>query len=246
MLTLQKVTKVFNDTIVLNEINLEVKKGSIALLLGSSGVGKSTLLRILCGLETIDSGTILLDEAPLAKKLHSIGMVFQQFNLFSHLTVIQNITFPLEKVLGYSHKTAQLLALELLHKYDLADKATLCIKRLSGGQKQRLALIRTLALKPTVVCFDEPTSALDPILTTQVAETIAQLAHDQFTIVVTTHDTMLVEKLPCTIYLMKKGSILESASSYEYLKNPERFTHINNFIKGHQIEIEKNHFKPDL
>lgn len=243
MLVLKQVTKQFDGKTVLDHINLEVRKGSIALLLGSSGVGKSTVLRVLCGLETIDSGTITLDGTLLTQASHHIGMVFQQFNLFSHLTVIENITLPLEKVLGYSHKTAQLLALELLHKYGLADKATLCVKRLSGGQKQRVALIRALVLKPDVICFDEPTSALDPILTTQVAETIAQLAHDGFTILVTTHDTMLVEKLPCTVHLMKKGVIVESAPSYNYLQDPDRWRQINSFIKGHQTEAEKTENK---
>ena len=234
MLKLTNVTKKFNDKLVLDAISLEVRKGSIAVFLGSSGVGKSTLLRVLCGLEKITSGSITLDDVSLSRKHHSVGMVFQHFNLFSHMNVITNITFPLEQALGYSHKTAQLLALELLHKYDLADKATLCIKGLSGGQKQRLALIRTLALKPEVICFDEPTSALDPLLTTQVATSISEVAHQGYTVLVTTHDTLLIEKLPCTIYLMKKGSIVQSVFSADYWQNPEQYPLINNFIKGYQ------------
>lgn len=234
MLKLENVTKKFHEKNILNGVNLEVKKGEVALLLGSSGVGKSTLLRVLCGLETVDRGTMLLDNVPLSRKSHSIGMVFQHLNLFSNMNVLTNVTFPLEKGLGYSAKTAQLLALEFLHKYDLADKATLCVKKLSGGQKQRLALIRTLALKPDVICFDEPTSALDPILTTQVAQTIAELASDGYTVIVTTHDTLLLEKLPCTIHLMDKGVIIQSAQSYAYWKNPEEYQHITRFIKGHE------------
>lgn len=237
MLKLENVTKKFHEKNVLDGVNLEVKKGEIALLLGSSGVGKSTLLRVLCGLETVDRGTITLDAVPLSRKTHSIGMVFQHLNLFSNMNVITNITFALEKALGYSPKTAQLLALEFLHKYDLADKANLCVTKLSGGQKQRLALIRTLALKPDVICFDEPTSALDPVLTTQVANTIAQLAHDGYTVIVTTHDMSLVEKLPCTIHLMDKGAVLQSAQSYYYWENQEQFPHITRFIKGYEREI---------
>lgn len=239
MLTLKNVTKKFDDKLILDGIDLEVKRGSVALFLGSSGVGKSTLLRVLCGLEKITHGTITLDGIALSRTHHTIGMVFQHFNLFSNMNVITNITFPLEHVVGYAHKTAQLLALELLHKYDLADKATLCVKSLSGGQKQRLALARTVALKPEVICFDEPTSALDPILTTQVAENIAQLATEGYTVLVTTHDTLLVEKLPCTIYLMKKGKIVESVFSYDYWQDPEKYSHINSFIKGHQRTIEE-------
>ena len=237
MLKLENLTKKFHDKNVLDGVNLEVEKGEIALLLGSSGVGKSTLLRVLCGLETVDRGIMTLDAVPLAKKIDSIGMVFQHLNLFSNMNVITNITFALEKALGYSPKTAQLLALEFLHKYDLADKANLCVTKLSGGQKQRLALIRTLALKPDVICFDEPTSALDPVLTTQVAGTLAQLAHDGYTVIVTTHDMSLVEKLPCTIHLMDKGAILQSAQSHQYWENPEASPHITRFIKGYEREI---------
>ena len=237
MLKLENLTKKFHDKNVLDGVNLEVEKGEIALLLGSSGVGKSTLLRVLCGLETVDRGIMTLDAVPLAKKIDSIGMVFQHLNLFSNMNVITNITFPLEKALGYSPKTAQLLALEFLHKYDLADKANLCVKKLSGAQQQRLALIRTLTLKPDGICFDEPTSALDPVLTTQVAATLAQLAHDGYTVIVTTHDMSLVEKLPCTIHLMDKGAILQSAQSCQYWENPEQFLHITRFIKGYEREI---------
>lgn len=240
MLKLKNVTKKFNEKLIVDDISLEVPRGSIALFLGSSGVGKSTLLRILCGLEKLTSGTITIDQTPLSRKHHSVGMVFQHFNLFSHMNVITNITFPLEQSLGYSHKTAQLLALELLHKYGLADKATLCVKNLSGGQKQRLALIRTLALKPDVVCFDEPTSALDPLLTTHVATSIADLAQQNYTVLVTTHDTLLVQKLPCTLYLMKKGKIIESVFSTDFWQEPEKYSHINNFIKGQEKTAEQN------
>ena len=232
MLKLKDLVKKFHEKNVLDGINLEVKKGEIALFIGSSGVGKSTLLRALCGLEKIDRGAMELDGMPFSCQTHNIGMVFQHLNLFSNMNVLENITFPLEKALGYSSKTAQLLALEFLHKYGLADKATFCVKRLSGGQKQRLALIRTLALKPEVICFDEPTSALDPVLTMQVTQTIAQLAQEGYTVLVTTHDMLLVEKLPCTIHLMDKGAIVQSAHSYEFWKESEKFPLINRFIKG--------------
>lgn len=237
MLKITNVTKFFGKQPILKAINLEVKKGSVAVLLGSSGVGKSTLLRILCGLEPIDSGSITLDDIPLAETKHKVGIVFQHYNLFSHLNVIENITLPLEKVLGYSPKTAQLLALELLHTYGLADKATLCIKRLSGGQKQRLALLRTLALKPEIICFDEPTSALDPILKTQVATTIHDLAQQGYTVIVTTHDTLLAEKIPGTLHLMKQGTIIESATTHAYKTHPENFNALNQFIKGHEPDF---------
>ena len=232
MLIFKNISKQFNKKSVLRDIDLSLSKGSVSIFIGSSGVGKSTLLRILCGLETADSGTITVDEVPLAQTNHTIGIVFQHFNLFSHMNVITNITFPLEKILGYSPKTAQLLAMELLHKYDLADKATMCVKRLSGGQKQRLAVARTLALKPSIVCFDEPTSALDPVLTLQMVQTISNLAHEGFTVIIASHDTLLLEKLPCTIYLMKQGSIIETAHSSTFQTDSKKFPLIFNFIKG--------------
>lgn len=234
MLILKNISKTFHDKNILNNINLSISKGSVSVFIGSSGVGKSTLLRILCGLEKPDLGTITIDDVPLEKTNHTIGIVFQNFNLFSHMNVISNITFPLEKILGYSQKTSQLLAMELLHKYGLADKATMCVKKLSGGQKQRLAVARTLALRPSIICFDEPTSALDPVLTLEIVKTISDLAKEGFTIIITSHDTLVLETLSCSIHLMKQGSIIEKAHSCDFKNDPEKFPLIYNFIKGHK------------
>ncbi len=234
MLICKNVSKFFNKKPILHNISLALPRGSLSVFIGSSGVGKSTLLRILCSLETYDTGSITIDDKPLRHQDHTIGMVFQHFNLFSNMNVITNITLPLEKILGYAPKTAQLLAMELLHKYDLADKATLCIKKLSGGQKQRLAVARTLALKPDIICFDEPTSALDPSLTMHMISTITDLSSQGFTIIIASHDTLLLEKLPCMLYLLKQGSIIETAQSSELQNNPLQFPLIYNFIKGHK------------
>jgi ABC-type polar amino acid transport system ATPase subunit len=206
MLKIEKLSKSFNGKKILDDVSLSVDKGQIAVLLGQSGVGKSTLLRILNNLETLDSGTVilngkLLDLAKIAQD-HTIGMVFQQFNLFDHLTVEQNITLALEKVIGKSKEEANKIALQLLKHFGLADKADKYISQLSGGQKQRLAIARTLALKPKVVCLDEPTSALDPLLTSYVAQNIQQLADEGYIILVASHDIALLDKLKCTIYLM--------------------------------------------
>lgn len=161
MLSIKNISKSYHNKKILDDVSLEVQKGEIAVLLGASGVGKSTLLRILNNLETLDNGSVSLDGKTLdistVNKTHTVGFVFQNFNLFDHLTVLENITLALEKVLNKSVKESNTIAHELLAHYGLADKAKSYVSGLSGGQKQRLALARTLALKPQVVCLDEPT-----------------------------------------------------------------------------------------
>jgi len=236
MLTIKNVTKFFNNKKILNNVSLHVKKGEIALFLGSSGVGKSTLLRIMNNLETIDSGTLALNDKELnlevINKTHLIGMVFQHFNLFEHLTVEKNITLPLEKILKYTHEQSHKVAENLLTLYGLFDKKNTYARRLSGGQKQRLAIARAIAMKPEIICLDEPTSALDPILTSHVANTIQQLAADGLIVLVASHDISLIKKLNCTIYFMSNGSIVETASSQEFNNNEAQFPLIKKFVDG--------------
>lgn len=232
MLEINNLSKTFNHRTVLNSISLSVRPGEIAFLLGSSGVGKSTLLRILNGLETYERGTIILNEKPLAEQPHAVGMVFQQFNLFEHMTVERNITFPLEKGTKKTPDEAKKIAASLLEKYGLADKAQLYVSQLSGGQKQRLALARTLALKPYVICLDEPTSALDPLLTNYVASNIQALSHEGYIVLVASHDTALLKQLECTIYLLDQGSIIQSAPSEQFRKNEQEFPLIKKFVDG--------------
>lgn len=236
MLKIDHVTKKYNDKTILNNVSLQVNKGEIAVLLGASGVGKSTLLRILNNLESVDTGAFTLNDVPLdltkINQNHTIGFVFQNFNLFEHLSVHENITLALEKALGKSKKEAHTIALELLGHYGLADKADAYPSDLSGGQKQRLALARTLALKPQVICLDEPTSALDPLLTAYVAKIIQELAHSGYIVLVATHDTSLLERLHCTIHLMKQGKIIETATSKDLAEHPRSFEHIRKFIAG--------------
>jgi polar amino acid transport system ATP-binding protein len=239
MLQIKKLTKKFNSKTVLNAIDLTVEKGSIAVLLGESGVGKSTLLRVLCNLEAPTSGTFFLDNKELdLKKVncdHTVGMVFQQFNLFEHLTVLENITLPLTIVMHMTLEQAINHAMKLLRHYGLEDKKDTYAVRLSGGQKQRLAIARAIALQPKVMCFDEPTSALDPFLTGHIATTITRLAAEEGLIVlVATHDISLLEQLPCTIYLMREGTIIESAVAKDFYSAQERFPHIASFVSGHR------------
>jgi len=237
MLNIKNVTKKFGNKIVLDNVSFNVKKGQIVILLGESGVGKSTLLRLLNNLETMDSGKITLDNKKIdIKKVnddHTMGMVFQHFNLFDHLTVEQNITLALEKVLGKSTQEAITIAHKLLERFGLTDKAYKDISQLSGGQKQRLAIARTLALKPKIICMDEPTSALDPILTTHVAHTIQDLAKEGYIILIATHDIALLDKLDCHIHLMQAGKIIESAKSQEFNNDKGAFPALDKFVRGH-------------
>jgi len=238
MLKINQLTKSFGSKKILNNINLTVKKGEIAVFLGSSGVGKSTLLRILNNLETVHSGTISLNDTTLdlahINTTHTVGMVFQHFNLFDHLTVEQNITLPLEKVLKKNSADATKIARHLLHRYGLLDKNNKYASQLSGGQKQRLAIARAIAMEPQIICLDEPTSALDPVLTSYVANNIQQLATDGYIVLVATHDTDLIAKLNCTIYLMREGNIVETAQSEDLKSNPDNHPKITKFIAGHE------------
>src|SRR5581483_2435818 len=238
MLKIEKLQKSFKNQIILHNISFSVNEGEIALFLGSSGVGKSTLLRILTGLDPADSGSIYLDNELLdfhtINTTHAIGMVFQHFNLFEHLTVEQKITLPLERVLKYSAEQAQMIAHNLLKQYGLEDKKHVYAARLSGGQKQRLAIARAIAMKPRVMCLDEPTSALDPVLTSYVAQNIQHLADNGYIVLVATHDTALLQQLNCTIYLMSKGSIIEVAQSQNFKNDPHAYPLIKKFIAGHE------------
>lgn len=235
MLHINHISKRFGDRHIIDDVSLTVQAGEIAVLLGSSGVGKSTLLRVLNNLETLDAGTVLLDGSPLdltTNRSNLIGMVFQNFNLFENLTVEQNITLALEKVHGMVPEKAHAIAQQLLEQYGLSSKSNAPITALSGGQKQRLALARALALKPKILCLDEPTSALDPLLTTYVANTIQELAQSGYTILVATHDTLLLEKMTCTIYLMESGKIVEKAFSDDFARDKSAYPRIAHFVAG--------------
>lgn len=236
MLEIEHICKDFNGKKVVDDISVKVPKGSVAIFLGESGVGKSTLLRILAGLEQVDSGTIAINGKPFdymaQRKEHLVGMVFQQFNLFSHKTVKQNITLALQKVLHHTKQQADEIAQALLQQFGLQALADAQVSSLSGGQRQRLALARTLAMKPYIICMDEPTSALDPLLTSYVAQIIEDLAKRGYIVVVATHDTILIDKIDCMVYLMKNGKIVQSVQSTEYKAHPERYQHVQQFIAG--------------
>lgn len=233
MLRVKNVVKKHKGKVILDNLTLDALPGSIVILLGQSGVGKSTFLRILNDLESLDAGSIMLDNVPKADlKNHSFGIVFQNFNLFEHLTVEQNIMIALEKVLHYSTSHAREVAHDLLRTYGLLDKAQSYAAHLSGGQKQRLAIARAVALKPRVMCMDEPTSALDPSLTNSVVHAIKDLAAQGFIVFIATHDTGLLETLDATIYLMHQGALVEKASTHDFATHKEKYPRIAQFVSG--------------
>lgn len=200
MLTIKNLTKRFGNRTIINQLNLEIKDGEILTIVGPSGGGKTTLLRCLAGLETIDSGELLLDGTPFNPVAMNnadqiVGIVFQDFQLFPHLSVLDNITLAPMLVLKQTKTDSEAEALELLNKLGLAGKETLYPYQLSGGQKQRVALARALAMKPKVLGYDEPTSALDPALRQQVEEVILTLKEQGMTQIVVTHDLQFAENI---------------------------------------------------
>ncbi|MBI2353291.1 amino acid ABC transporter ATP-binding protein [Candidatus Dependentiae bacterium] len=230
MLHVNQITKSFHGKKILNKVTFTVQPGQIVVLLGQSGVGKSTVLRVLNHLELLDSGTIELNNASVDFK--KVGMVFQEFNLFSHLTAEENITLPLVKVAKKTIEEAKNIAQVLLQRFGLALQAHLYPVALSGGQKQRIALARALAMNPLVLCLDEPTSALDPQLKSEIAQIIIQLAHQGLMIILTTHDITLLKQLPCTIHLMQDGKIIETATTNDLKNCDNACKNIKNFIEG--------------
>ncbi|MFB9770177.1 amino acid ABC transporter ATP-binding protein [Lactiplantibacillus modestisalitolerans] len=200
MLELKNITKRFGDRTIIKDLNLTVRDGEILSIVGPSGAGKTTLLRCITGLERVDGGQFLVDGQnfePYTNRANEsvIGVVFQNFELFPNLTVLQNITLAPTLVLKQSAETAKQQALELLTRLDLADHANQYPFELSGGQQQRVAIARALAMKPNVLCYDEPTSALDPNLRQEVEKLIMGLKADGMTQIIVTHDLTFAENI---------------------------------------------------
>ncbi len=233
MLNIKNLIKKFHQKSIINDISLTVQPGEIIVFLGGSGVGKSTILRVLNNLEKADSGKLELDQQQLDFK--NIGMVFQDFNLFKNLTVLENLVYPLTYVLKIDQKKAEEIAMRMLAKFNIDSKADYYATSLSGGQKQRVAIARALCMNPKVICLDEPTSALDPMLTSDVANIIQDLAKQGIIVLIATHDIGLVQNLNGTICLIKDGKIIEKATSQQLQDEPEMFIQIRNFMLGKNI-----------
>ena len=228
IINMDKINKFYDDFHVLKNINFNVKKGDIVVVCGPSGSGKSTLIRCINGLEDIDDGKIIVDGTDIhmsKKNLQSIrgevGMVFQHFNLFPHLTILENITLAPGLVKNVKKDESKKVALELLEKVKLSDKADSYPADLSGGQKQRVAIARSLAMKPKVMLFDEPTSALDPETIGDVLSVMKDLAKENFTIVCVTHEMGFAKEVGDRIVFMDEGVIVEENSPEEFFNNPK-------------------------
>jgi len=228
IISMSKINKFYDDFHVLKNIDFSVKKGEIVVVCGPSGSGKSTLIRCINGLEDIDDGTILVDDIDIhaskknLKEIRSeVGMVFQHFNLFPHLTILENITLAQNLVKKRSKKEAIQIAKDLLEKVKLADKANSYPADLSGGQKQRVAIARSLAMKPKVILFDEPTSALDPETIGDVLSVMKDLAEENFTIVCVTHEMGFAKEVGDRIVFMDAGVIIEENTPEEFFNNPK-------------------------
>lgn len=242
VIELRHVEKHYGSLHVLKDINLEVDKGEVLVIIGPSGSGKSTLCRTINRLETIDSGDILIEGKPLpqeGKELagmrSELGMVFQQFNLFSHMTILENVTLGLTEVLGASKEEAKRTAMELLGRVGVAEQADKVPAQLSGGQRQRVAIARSLAMHPKAMLFDEPTSALDPEMINEVLDVMVGLAKQGMTMVVVTHEMNFARRVADRVVFMADGQILEQSAPDEFFDHPQtaRAKEFLDSIRGH-------------
>lgn len=222
------VHKSFGDQNVLRGVSLEVDKGEVVVIVGPSGSGKSTLLRCVNRLVDPDEGEVYIDGAPITgvKKgveglRRQVGMVFQNFNLFTHLTALQNVTVGMTKVLRISNAASDAAGRQLLEKVGLGDKADSYPAQLSGGQQQRVAIARALAMNPKAVLFDEPTSALDPELIGEVLEVMIQLAREGMTMLVVSHEMGFVRSVAHRVLFLAEGIILEEGPPEDILERPK-------------------------
>ena len=226
MIELKDVRKSFGKNEVLKGINLQIDKGEVVVIIGPSGSGKSTVLRTMNYLEEPTSGHVIVDGMDLSdkNKLNAVrtevGMVFQNFNLFPHMTVLDNLTFAPVNVRKTDKKEAQDIAMKLLERVGLADKAQMYPDSLSGGQKQRVAIARALAMKPKVMLFDEPTSALDPEMVREVLDVMKSLADEGMTMVIVTHEMGFAKEVADRVLFVDGGQILEDGTPVQVFDAP--------------------------
>ncbi|QIM18587.1 amino acid ABC transporter ATP-binding protein [Leucobacter coleopterorum] len=228
LVVVENVQKHYGEFQALTDINLSVERGEVVVVIGPSGSGKSTLCRSINRLETITSGSIRIDGTELpseGKKLAhlraEVGMVFQSFNLFAHLTILENVTLGPIKVLGYSKADAKREALQILARVGIEKQADKLPAQLSGGQQQRVAIARALAMQPKVMLFDEPTSALDPEMINEVLDVMVGLAKEGMTMVVVTHEMGFARKAADRVVFMADGKILETGAPEDFFTNPQ-------------------------
>ena len=229
MIRVENVSKQFNKTRALKNVSLEVNKGDIISLIGPSGSGKSTLLRCIHGLEHVDSGKIYMDdewmnpddEKKFRAQRNRMGFVFQHFNLFPNMSVLQNCKLAQVEVLNKTDEEAEKTALEYLDKVGLLEKKDAYPNNLSGGQKQRVAIARSLCMNPDIMLFDEPTSALDPEMIKEVLEVMKDLGKQGMTMVVVTHEMSFARKVGTRVVFLDQGEIVEENTSEKFFENPQ-------------------------
>ena len=236
LIQVQHLGKAFGDLNVLKDINVDIYKGDVVCVIGPSGSGKSTFLRCLNRLEEPTSGKILFEgvditdpKTDIDKHRQKMGMVFQQFNLFPHMTIMKNLTIAPMKLQGVSQKDAEAEAMRLLERVGLADRANAYPNQLSGGQKQRIAIVRTLCMKPDVMLFDEPTSALDPEMVGEVLNVMRDLADQKMTMVVVTHEMGFAREVSTRVMFMDEGYFVEENAPAEFFANPKN-ERLKNFL----------------
>ena len=228
LVSLNGVNKHYGQLHVLKDINMQVRKGEVVVVIGPSGSGKSTLCRAINRLETIDDGNISIDGKllpkegkELARLRADVGMVFQSFNLFAHKTILENVTLGLIKVRGTPKAQADKEAMALLERVGVGQQAPKFPAQLSGGQQQRVAIARALAMRPKVMLFDEPTSALDPEMINEVLDVMVQLAKEGMTMIVVTHEMGFARKAADRVVFMADGQIVEDTTPEEFFTNPQ-------------------------
>lgn len=229
MIRVENVSKNFNKTHALKNVSLEVNKGDIISLIGPSGSGKSTLLRCIHGLEHVDTGKIYMDdewmnpddEKKFRAQRNRMGFVFQHFNLFPNMSVLQNCKLAQVEVLNKTDEEAEKTALEYLEKVGLLEKKDVYPNNLSGGQKQRVAIARALCMNPDIMLFDEPTSALDPEMIKEVLEVMKDLGKQGMTMVVVTHEMGFARKVGTRVVFLDQGEIVEENTSEKFFENPQ-------------------------
>ena len=227
IISLRNVWKFFGQLNALNDVSLDIYPGEKVVIIGPSGSGKSTLLRSLNRLETVDAGSITIDgvdinlpSTDINAVRQELGMVFQNFNLFPHKTVLENLTLAPTKLRGMSRHQVGIMALELLKKVNISDKAGVYPNQLSGGQQQRVAIARALAMTPKIMLFDEPTSALDPEVTHEVLDVMVDLAREGMTMAVVTHEMGFARQVADRVIFMDQGQIIEEAPPAVFFENP--------------------------
>ena len=227
------------EIIANNDVNFEIEKGELVIILGASGAGKSTVLNILGGMDTNDEGQVLIDgvditdpSVDLNQIRRKVGMVFQSFNLFENMSVIENIKLAPKKLLHISDAAAEKEARQLLKRVGLLDKADMMPKYLSGGQKQRIAIARALAMHPEAVLFDEPTSALDPEMIGEVLDVIRDLAKDGLTMVIVTHEMSFAREVGTRMIFLDRGKIIEDGTPKQVMDHPKT-ERVKRFFEKH-------------